>query len=192
MEANCYIVADKNTKEAAVIDPGGDGARIKRALEKHGLTLKFVINTHGHGDHIGANSNLGAPIYIHRLDGDFLSDPRKNLSQVFFFSIKSPKAERLLEEGDRITLGGLTLEVIHTPGHTPGSISLKVDGSLFTGDTLFRAGIGRTDLPDGDEGLLLKSIKEKLLVFDDATTVYPGHGDETTIGEERRWFSKAG
>lgn len=186
MAANCYIIADPATKEAAAIDPGGDPSKITREIEKNGLKLKFVINTHGHGDHIGANAQLAAPVYIHRLDADFLTDPKKNLSQAFFFSIRSPRAERLLEDNDEIRLGGITLKVIHTPGHTPGSICLKEGGVIFTGDTLFRAGVGRTDLPGGDEKVLFKSINERLLVLNDDTVIYPGHGEPSTIGDEKR------
>jgi glyoxylase-like metal-dependent hydrolase (beta-lactamase superfamily II) len=186
MAANCYIIADPASKEAAVIDPGGDPSKIRRSLKKNGLKLKFVINTHGHGDHIGANAQLGVPVYIHRLDADFLGDPKKNLSQVFLFSIKSPKAARLLEDGDAIKLGSITLEVIHTPGHTPGSICLKTDSVIFTGDTLFRAGVGRTDLPGSDESALFRSIRERLFAFGDDTVIYPGHGEPSTIGDEKR------
>jgi glyoxylase-like metal-dependent hydrolase (beta-lactamase superfamily II) len=171
MAANCYIIADPASKEAAVIDPGGDPSKIRRSLKKNGLKLKFVINTHGHGDHIGANAQLGVPVYIHRLDADFLGDPKKNLSQVFLFSIKSPKAARLLEDGDAIKLGSITLEVIHTPGHTPGSICLKTDSVIFTGS---------------DESALFRSIRERLFAFGDDTVIYPGHGEPSTIGDEKR------
>ena len=186
MAVNCYVLADPITRDACLLDPGADPSRIKDFLKKEGLHLKFIINTHGHGDHIAANGAFDAEIYIHRLDRDFLTDPEKNLSKAFMFIVRSPEAARLLEDGDRIILGNLQLEVIHTPGHTPGSISIKLNGILFTGDALFRGGIGRTDFSYGDEKTLLKSITDRLLVFDDATVIYPGHGDSSTIGEERR------
>jgi glyoxylase-like metal-dependent hydrolase (beta-lactamase superfamily II) len=183
---NCYVLVDAATKETCIIDPGGDPNIIKNFLQKNGFALKFIINTHGHGDHIAANAFFGAPIYIHRLDNDFLTDPSKNLSKSFLFRVSSPAASRLLEGGDRIQLGQLELEVIHTPGHTPGSISIKVGHIVFTGDTLFHGSIGRADLGYGDEEQLLRSIKERLLILGERTEIYPGHGDHSTIGEEKR------
>lgn len=186
LETNCYIIADPATKEACLIDPGADPAVIKDCLRKNGLELKFIVNTHGHGDHIAANSQFKVPIYIHRLDGDFLTDTKLNLSKMFMFGITSPKASRFLEEGDTIALGSLELSVIHTPGHSPGSISLKVDGAVFTGDALFAGGVGRTDFAYGDTDLLMRSITGKLFTLDDKTVIYPGHGPQSTIGEEKR------
>ena len=185
MEVNCYIVADPVTKNACLIDPGADPDRIKNLLDREKLDLKFILNTHGHGDHIAANGYFNSPIYIHRLDSDFLMDIEKNLSNMFGFPIISPKATKLLEDKDKIYLSGFELEVIHTPGHTPGSISIKLDDIIFTGDALFHDGIGRTDFSYGDERILIKSIKEKLLVFNDDTIIYPGHGESSTIGEEK-------
>jgi hydroxyacylglutathione hydrolase len=184
---NCYVVADPATKDACVIDPGADGAKIKSFIAKNGLKLGFIINTHGHGDHIAANREFGVPVYIHSQDKDCLTDPCKNMSRgVFMFDIVSPAASRLLADGDIIRLGGLELKVLHTPGHTKGSISVALDGAIFTGDTLFQGGIGRTDLTGGDEEEILKSINEKLLVFKDDTVIYPGHGGPSTIGEEKK------
>ena len=185
LETNCYIFADLDTKEAALIDPGSNGGRIKRGIEKHGLHVKCIINTHGHGDHISSNGKFKAPIYIHRLDTDFLGNAELNMSASFGLSIKSPEASRFLEDGDIIEVGNLKLKVIHTPGHTPGSISLLGDGVIFTGDTLFMGGVGRTDFPYGSEQKLSDSIKEKLFVLDDKTVIYPGHGPSSTIGEEK-------
>ena len=186
MAVNCYLVADSVTKDACLIDPGAVPAGIKEIVRKNGFTLRFIINTHGHGDHIGANGHLKLPIYIHSLDADFLADAEKNLSADFFFRVTSPEASRLLGDGDRIALGSLELEVLHTTGHTPGSISLKLDGIVFTGDALFAGGIGRTDFSYGDEEVLLESIKKRLLKLGDGTVIYPGHGEPSTIGEERR------
>jgi hydroxyacylglutathione hydrolase len=184
---SCYVVADPATKEACVIDPGADASKIMNFIRKNGLELKFVINTHGHGDHIAANKDLAAPIYIHAADKDCLTDPKKNLSAgIFMVDIISPRASRILEDGDTIELGKLKLKVIHTPGHTKGSISLALDNMIFTGDTLFHGGVGRADLLGGDEDELLDSIKKKLLVFKDDTIIYPGHGGPSTIGEERK------
>lgn len=185
LETNCYIFGDMEKKEAALIDPGSNVNRIKREIEKYGLHIKCIINTHGHGDHISANGKFKAPIYIHRLDADFLRNAKLNMSACFGFSIKSPEASRILEDGDIIEIGDLALKVIHTPGHTPGSISLLNDGVIFTGDTLFMGGVGRTDFPYGSEEKLSDSIKEKLFVLNDKTVIYPGHGPASTIGEEK-------
>ena len=150
LAVNAYLLADTRTKDACLIDPGADGKKIKDFISKNGFNLKFIINTHGHGDHIGSNRDFGVPIYIHTLDKDFLTDPRKNLSPLFMRSMTSPEAGRLLEDGDVIEVGSIRLGVLHTPGHTPGSISLKSGGIVFTGDTLFDMGVGRTDFAYGD------------------------------------------
>lgn len=185
MGANCYIISDPETGNACLIDPGGEPGRIKDFLKKKGINPKFIINTHGHGDHILGNAYFNIPIYIHRLEKDFLADPDKNLSGMFGLTLKSPEATRLLEDGEIITLDGLKFEIIHTPGHTPGGISIKIDNAVFTGDALFAGSVGRTDLPDGDDRLLIESIKKKLFTLNDDTHVYPGHGPDTTIGEEK-------
>ncbi len=187
LETNCYIFADLQTREAALIDPASDGDNvIKSELERHNLKLKCIINTHGHGDHISSNYKFRAPIFIHMSDADFLTDTELNMSAAFGFNIKSPPADRLLKDGDIIEVGSLKLKVLHTPGHTPGGISLLTDGAVFTGDTLFRNGVGRTDFPYGSEQKLFDSIKHKLMPLDDDTVVYPGHGPLSTIGKERR------
>ena len=192
LETNCYLISCEKTKEAAVIDPGGEEAAdlILNLLQKNNFNLKYIINTHGHIDHIIGNNLLKvkteALLLIHRLDADMLIDGNKNISSFMGKEICSPHADKLLEEGDEISLGTLKLKFIHTPGHTPGGISLVVDNIVFTGDTLFAGGIGRTDLPGGSYQDLQKSIKEKLLVLSDDKIIYPGHGPDSTIGEERR------
>jgi len=185
MEANCYIVGDERTKEVFIIDPGGDYKKIKKMIDVDTLNPQAVINTHGHGDHIGANSEFNLPIWIHRLDADFLQDPSKNLSGSFGFLMKTKPAKRLLEDGDILKIGRYNLQVIHTPGHTPGSICLKGDGVVFTGDTLFCQGVGRTDFPYGSEEDLMNAIKNKLFTLGDKYVIYPGHGPTSTIGDER-------
>lgn len=186
MAVNCYLVADPRTKEACLIDPGAQPGEIKNYIRKNGFDLKFIINTHGHGDHIAANGAFDVPVYIHKLDKEFLKDTNLNLSSSFFFKVTSPEASRLLEDGDEVDLGAFKFKVMHTPGHTPGSISLKLDGVAFTGDTLFRSGVGRTDFDYGDESELFKSITGKLFTLSDDTVIYPGHGDFSTIGEEKK------
>jgi len=185
LAVNCYLVADPASAEACLIDPGAEPYGIKNYLTRNALKLKYIINTHGHGDHIAANGFFDVPIYIHSLDAPFLQDPEKNLSTQFLFRVTSPKASRLLADGDRVGLGGLSFAVIHTPGHTPGSISLKLEDVLFTGDTLFAGGVGRTDLVYGDNEALFDSIRKKLFVFPDDTAIYPGHGGSSTIGTEK-------
>lgn len=187
--ANCYLLAGEERKEAVVIDPGGDMDLILDTIRKHGLKPIYIINTHGHADHTSANSSLAketkARILIHREDARMLSDPAANLSSWFNEEIIS-SADELLEDGQLIEVGDLEIEVIHTPGHTPGGVCLKVKDRVFTGDTLFASGIGRTDLPSGDYKTLLTSIRQRLLSLPDETVIYPGHGEFSTIGRERR------
>jgi len=186
IETNAYLVWDTSTNDACLIDPGGESEKIKDFMDDEGLRLGFIINTHGHGDHIAGNSDFNVPIYIHGSDKDFLTDPAKNLSGAYLFPFVSPAASRILNDGDTIKLGTLSMEVLHTPGHTPGSISIALDDVVFTGDTLFAGGVGRTDLENGSEDDLFKSIRDKLMPLADDTIMYPGHGAESTIGEERR------
>lgn len=186
LETNCYIFADMDKKVAALIDPGSDGDGIKSQIKKLGANIKCIINTHGHGDHISSNGKFNAPIHIHKLDADFLENSELNLSAAFGLAIKSPPASRVVEEGDIIEIGDLRLKVIHTPGHTPGSISLLGDGVVFTGDALFMGGVGRTDFSYGSNKHLIDSIKHKLFTLDEKTVVYPGHGPSSTIGREKR------
>lgn len=185
-QTNCYILGCDDTKEAVIIDPGADTDEIKRAVKRSGVSPRFIINTHGHADHIASNKDFKLPIYIHKLDADFLTNPRKNMSLFFGFLITSPPAGRLLDGGEKIGIGKLALEIIHTPGHTPGGICIKTGKIVFTGDTLFKDGVGRTDLVGSSERDLFDSIKNKLLVFNDDTVIYPGHGPSSTIGKEKK------
>ena len=149
-------------------------------------TPLFIINTHGHADHIGCNFAFHLPIYIHEGDASFLSDPYLNLSSLFGQECVSPPAAKLLKHGDAIAFGKKSIDVIHTPGHTPGSICLKIDSCLFSGDTLFQGSIGRTDFPYSDSRLIVASIKEQLMHFFDSCRVYPGHGPESVLGWEKQ------
>ncbi|KXG76992.1 putative metallo-hydrolase [Thermotalea metallivorans] len=186
---NCYVITCEDTKKTAIIDPGGDGDDIVSYIDKNGFDPVFIILTHGHGDHIGAVNEIkqkkGIPVFIHKDDGEMLGNADKNLTSF----MSGPKIEfmpdTLLKDGDAIELGNLKLHIIHTPGHTRGSICIKVNDVVFTGDTLFANSIGRTDLEGGSFELIIDSIKRKLLVLDDEIKVLPGHGPATTIGMER-------
>ena len=187
-ETNCYLLCAE--REILVIDPGGDSDEILGLIESEGLSVVMVVNTHGHGDHIGANAPLkerfGCPIVIHEADAAFLTDPGLNLSAYLGSdAVVGPPADRLLRERDEVRIGSMCLRVIHTPGHTPGGMCLYADGHLFSGDTLFAGSVGRTDFPGGSMEQLAGAIRDKLLVLPNGTVVYPGHGPTTTIGDEK-------
>ena len=188
--ANCFILGCEETLEAAVIDPGDEADRILLALAESNLTTKLIINTHGHFDHVGANKRLneitGAPILIHPLDKPMLSQLANSAAAWGMKADNSPAPDRELQEGDEVTFGKMTLKVLHTPGHTPGGISLYTDNEVFVGDTLFAGSIGRTDFPGGSFETLRESIQQKLFKLSDDLKVYPGHNQATTIGMEKR------
>jgi glyoxylase-like metal-dependent hydrolase (beta-lactamase superfamily II) len=169
-----------------LIDPGDHDPGIVKYIRDNKIEVCYSLNTHGHADHIFACAEFGYPVLIHELDESYLGDTEKNLSGWLNESVKPIKAERLLRDGDILAVGGLKFEIIHTPGHTPGSVSIKLRNTLFSGDTLFLGGIGRTDIPGGDHEALMRSIKEKLMALPDNTKVLPGHGPGTTIGYERK------
>jgi hydroxyacylglutathione hydrolase len=189
--ANCFILGCQDTLQAAVIDPGDEADKILRSLAESKLTLRYIINTHGHPDHVGANKRLkdatGAPILIHALDAPMLNQIAVSMAAWGLAGENSPPPDRTLAEGDTITFGNITLTVIHTPGHTPGGISLKTDGGVFVGDTLFAGSVGRTDFPGGNFETLRASIRDKLFALADDVQVYTGHGPATTIGREKHY-----
>lgn len=188
--ANSFILGCEATREAVVIDPGDEADRILRAMAEPGLRVKYIINTHGHMDHVGGNKSLkeatGAPILIHPLDAPMLNQVASSAAAWGMVAVNSPPPDRELEDGDEVCFGSITLKVIHTPGHTPGGISLCTDREVFVGDTLFAGSIGRTDFAGGSFATIKKSIQQKLFTLNDDLAVYPGHGPATTIGEERR------
>lgn len=181
---NCYIM--KSGDELVVIDPGGDAGKILEQVDKFGGTIKYVINTHGHIDHTAANAEVvsasGAEILIHELDAEMLEVPDMNLSVLMGVRLNSPEPSRLLKEGDEVEVGRYRLRVIHTPGHTPGSICLIGDGYAFTGDTLFLDSIGRVDFPGGSEQAMKESLGRLQLLLRRETMLYPGHGVTGTFG----------
>jgi glyoxylase-like metal-dependent hydrolase (beta-lactamase superfamily II) len=192
-EVITYLVVCRETGEALLIDPGGPSPDLLDRIKEEGWHLKFVVNTHGHADHTAGNNYwaaaVGAPIVMHRLDWEFFRTPEiQAAAQAEGFPPLS-RADLLVEDGQRLALGRLEAQVIHTPGHSPGSICLFFPGHLFTGDTLFVGAAGRTDLPGASLDVLLQSLERKIMPLPDDTRIWPGHdyGDfpTSTLGEEK-------
>ena len=188
---NCYIIGCENTGDGVIIDPGGDSEQIMRAAAENGLNIKYIILTHGHFDHTGALKDVKeqtkAPVAIHPKDAYMLQNPHQSMAAQAGQGGGAENADIMLEDGDILDVGDLAMEIMHTPGHTAGGISIKIgDDLLISGDTLFAGSVGRTDLPGGDYDTLIRSIKTKLMVLDENTKVYPGHGGATTIGKEKK------
>jgi glyoxylase-like metal-dependent hydrolase (beta-lactamase superfamily II) len=186
---NCYIIIHRN--EGIIIDPGGEENKIIKSLRENKVRVKMIINTHGHIDHISANKNIidftSAPLSVHSADELFLSFNWEQAAKELGIKVNTPeKADILLNDNDIVSIGEINFMVIHTPGHSPGSICLYTDKILMSGDTLFNGSVGRWDLPLADHDTIIESIKNKLLVLDNDTVVYPGHGPTTTIGYERK------
>ncbi len=192
LACNCSVIADEATGEAIVIDPGDDIERVQEILARNNLRVKYIVATHAHIDHVGGIERLkratGAPVMMH--EGDLPLYQNMAL-QAAWLGVPPPKVvpvDQFLKTGDMLRSGGIRFEVMHTPGHSPGSLCLHLSGEqarIFSGDTLFQNSIGRTDLWGGSTEQILRSIHDTLLRFPDETPVYPGHGDRTTIGEER-------
>jgi hydroxyacylglutathione hydrolase len=194
LQCNCSIFGDREGGEAIVLDPGDEVERILAVLARHRLKLKLIAITHGHIDHVGAAAKLkqatGAPVYMHQADlGLYRALPEQAMMIGLPVAPEATSIDAGLNEGDQVQIGEMKGEVLHTPGHTQGSVCLYFPDAegrrLFAGDTLFQGSIGRTDLPGGDTAQIFRSLKTKLLVLDDDTLVMPGHGPLTTIGRER-------
>jgi len=186
---NCYIVASESTQKGFVIDPGADPKKIIDEINKLGISIEWIILTHTHFDHIGAvkavKDATGAKIAMHELEDD--EGVSQKLAQVLGVSTGSMiKPDRVLRDGDVVAVDDLQFTVMHTPGHSPGGLSLAGNNVVFSGDTLFNAGVGRTDFPGCSQTQLVESIRNKLFSLPDNTVVFPGHGPQTTIGTERR------
>jgi hydroxyacylglutathione hydrolase len=182
---NCYVL--KSGTELAVVDPGGDADTILAAAKELGGAVKYVIDTHGHIDHIAANREVieatGAELLVHELDARLLAHPDRNLSSLMGMRFTSPSANRLLKEGDKVVVGEDEMTVLHTPGHTPGGICLLAAGYAFTGDTLFLDSIGRVDFPGGSEEQMMASLARLQAVLRKDTEIYPGHGEPGRFGQ---------
>ena len=191
MQVNTYICADEESKEAFIVDPGGQSKHLDSFIQQKGYKIKYIVLTHGHGDHICGVPHYkeltGAPIVAHKADQYLFGDARENLSSQFvgYPIVFSPDIE--VNDGDVLTVGNMELKILHTPGHTPGGISILVDNVLFSGDTLFADSIGRTDFNGGSFATLKNSIETKLYVLDDDTFVLPGHMGQTHIGHEKEY-----
>ena len=194
LSTNCYVIWCRRTMEAVVVDPGfesyDDAEHVLSIVEEKKLKVKSIVNTHGHPDHTCGNRAVkdatGAPILIHEAEAEMLSETGKKLAALFGFHVVSPPADGYLVEGDIVKFGDARLQVLHTPGHSPGSVCLLDENSVFSGDTLFAGSVGRVDLPGGSSRELLRSLREKLSRLPDHLALYPGHGPRSTIGEEKR------
>jgi hydroxyacylglutathione hydrolase len=185
LETNCYVVHEKRSRKGILIDPGAHDPEVEKYITDSGIDIEYILNTHGHVDHMLGNEAFGFPVLIHELDEPYLRDAGKNLQDMVYADVRPTRASRMLKGGDTIALGSLKLEVIHTPGHTPGSVSIRLGNLLFSGDALFFESVGRTDIPGGDHEALIKAINEKLMALPGSVRVLPGHGPETTIEHER-------
>lgn len=193
LAVNCWFLINEETGEALVFDPGDEAEKIQAFAGKKNVCIKAVLLTHGHADHMGGAEKLreltGASIYAFEAEEPLLLDGKNNLSVFINRRVITVDADYFLQDGQKLTLAGVDLEVYHTPGHTPGGCSYycKEAGCVFSGDTLFHGSVGRSDFPGGSMSELVRSVREKLFLLPDETKVYPGHGDETTIAYEKKY-----
>lgn len=189
--ANCFIVGCEKTQKAVVIDPGDEPDRILLVLAKNSLVVEAIINTHGHFDHVGGNKRLkevtGANLLIHAADAPMLAHLSDMAMAWGMRAENSPPPDKTIAEGDVITFGEQSLKVLHTPGHSPGGVTLAGSGVAFVGDTLFAGSVGRTDFPGGSHEVLIASVKNKIFPLGDEVRIFPGHGPATTVGQEKKY-----
>lgn len=190
IQANCFIVADDNTKKAVIIDAGGDASRILKTVEDMKVEVVAVVATHGHFDHVEAMGEvkkaLGVQAYCHPQAVPLIKNVSSQASMFGMSAASVPQPENMLEDGDEVAFGDLKLRTVHTPGHSPGSVSYMINGNVFVGDLIFLGSIGRTDLMGGDYDTLINSVKDKIFTLPDETKIHPGHGPSTTVGDEKR------
>ncbi len=190
MGVNCYLIS--NNSDAILIDVGFNPTIIEEYIDSNNLNLLAILLTHAHFDHIGGleqiRSKYKAPVYVHEKEQDWLTNPALNGSETFsyFGKVTSKPSENIIKEENILNIDDFHIKVIHTPGHTPGSVTYKINNWLFTGDTLFNRSIGRTDFAGGNHVQLINSIKKKIFLLTDKSIVFPGHGEQTTVGEEKK------
>ncbi len=187
---NTYLVYDQDSLEGVVIDPGCSPAKILKEIKDNKLKIKYILLTHGHADHIAGLTGLAqetkAPVLVHEFDAPYLEDPAKNLSGFMGAPVIAPKPQQLLRDGSEVSVQGITFRVLHTPGHTPGSVCYLTQAGLFSGDTIFQESIGRTDFPGSSSDNIIRSIKEKIWALPGSTAIYSGHGEPTTVSHEKK------
>lgn len=189
---NCYIVSDENTKEAFIIDPGAEPDRIIEKVKEIGVSVKAILLTHGHFDHISAVNELkrefSVDVYVGQEDADLMADMELNVSYMFGMPYAA-RADKILRDGDMLEIAGFSIKVLFTPGHTKGGVCyyFEKENVAFSGDTLFQQSVGRTDFPTGSARVLSESIKNKLMVLPEDLQLFPGHGDSTTVGYEKKY-----